>query len=453
MEKENLNRVERIDSQKHSEFESVPIPEESRKPLWAMILIMAGFAIFSATIWTGADIANSFNLGTMIGIAIIGNILLTLYIGLLAYLGGESSLSTHELSRKFFGRYGFFLTSTLALITQLGWFGVGVMMFVDPIIGLIDDKTVISSELLFVLKWIFILVSGALMVSTAFLGVEALKWVSTVAVPLVLVFGFLMMIMTITSSSGATWDPTPGAGEEAYSATFAIGLVFATFVSGGTLVPDFVRWAKSGKHAVISVVASFFVCSTLMLIFGAFAFYGTGSSDLSDALIVMGLAPIGIIVLGANIWTTNDNGLYTQGLAASSMTGIEKKWCIIVLGAIATLTAPILNNHFIGFLNLLNLMLPGIGALLILNGYFLKEDNKDKDINYYGWGAWIGGIVLSWLTNTYILAFIMPLYVIGFTILIYVAFYYLNKLIATDKEEATTEDEKNNSEQSKQISK
>ncbi len=412
----------------HSEFESEPIPQENRKPLWAMILIMAGFAIFSATIWTGADIANSFNLGAMIGIAIIGNILLTVYIALLAFLGGESSLSTHELSKKIFGRYGFFLTSSLALISQLGWFGVGVMMFVDPLLALIEDTTAIQGSTLAILRWMLIVVSGGLMVSTAFWGFEALKWVSTVAVPTVLLFGFVMIIMTATSSAGSVWDPTPGA-DEPYSAVMAIGLVFATFVSGGTLAPDFVRWAKNGKHAVISVIVSFFVCSTLMLIFGAFAFYGTGKSDLSDALIVMGLAPIGIVVLGANIWTTNDNGLYTQGLAASSMTGIEKKWCIIVLGAIGTLTAPIVNGHFIGFLNMLNLMLPGIGAMLILNGYFLKEDNSEIDINYYGWGAWLGGIIVSVIVNNYILAFIMPMYVIGFTILIYLGLYYMHKLL------------------------
>ena len=386
---------------------------------------MAGFAIFSATIWTGANIAGSFDLGTMIWISIIGNIILTIYIALLGYIGGETGLSTHELSKKFFGKYGFYLTSSLAMLAQLGWFGVGVMMFTQPIINFISINSNISDSNLEIIKWAIILSSGALMISTAFVGIKALKWVSMIAVPLVLIFGFTMMIMAATSSAGSNWDPNrPGLGD--YTQVQAIGLVFATFVSGGTLAPDFVRWAKNGKHAVISIVVSFLVCSTLMLIFGSFAFYGTGDNDLSAALITMGLAPIGIIVLGANIWTTNDNGLYTQGLAASSITGIEKKYNIIFLGIVGTLFSPIFNNYFIEFLGVLNLMLPGIGALLILNGFILKEENQKEKINYMGVIAWVTGLLISLGINM-VLPFIVPIYVIIFTILIYLPLYFTKK--------------------------
>ncbi len=411
--KEHLDLSAGFESGKgsHSEYEREPVPQSHRKSLMTMIWIMAGFAIFSGTIWVGADIASSFGIWEMVGIAIIGNIILTIYIAFLGFLGGESGLSTHELGRKTFGKWGFYLSSSLPLLAQLGWFGVGVMMFVSPILSVAFPHLDSNAWQYQLTMWSLIIISGSLMIATAFIGVEALKWVSIVGVPLVIIFGFVMMGL---APSQDTWSIVP-TDENNYSDMYAIGLVFATFSSGGTLAPDFVRWAKNGKQAVISIVVAFFICSTLMLLFGAFAFYGTGKSDLSDALYVMGLAPVAIIVLGANIWTTNDNGLYTQGLSGSSMTGIPKKYCIIALGLIATLLAPIINNNFIGFLNILNLTLPGIGTILIINGFIYKEDYSDSKVNWAAICSWCLGLIIGYVMNEYALEFILPIYVMMFT--------------------------------------
>ncbi len=426
-EQDTLEKQNKSDDGDHLEYENISVPQEKRKSLFTMIIIMAGFATFSATIWTGAEIAASFNLGMLILISIIGNVILASYIGALAYLGGETGLSTHSLSKRAFGNRGSYLPSILALLGQLGWFGVGVMMFVSPIMAIIQPH--VSDFNYQLIQWTIILGSGALMIASAFMGVRALKWVSIVAVPLVLVFGILMMILSATSTAGAIWGTGGITGDMSFAT--AIGLVFATFVSGGTLAPDFVRWAKNGKEALISVILAFLVVSTLMLIFGGFAYYGTGKTDLSDALYVMGLAPIAFVVLGANIWTTNDNGLYTQGLAASSVTGIDKKWNIIFLGVVGTLLAPMFNNHFVPFLDFLNLMLPGIGTILILNGFWFKEDNTEKTMDWKPISAWAIGLMLGWILNI-LIPFALPLYIIFTTSISYIAFYYIQKAI--DKE-------------------
>ncbi len=419
-----------VEYHQHHEFENEKVPHTHKKSLFTMIIIMAGFATFSATIWTGAEIAASFNLGMLIVISLIGNVLLSAYIGALAYIGGETGLSTHSLNKQAFGKRGFYLPSTLAMLAQLGWFGVGVMMFTAPILTVIEGTTSISQAGLEAIQWTIILGSGGLMIASAFLGVRALKWVSIIAVPLVLIFGFVMMVLAATSSAGADWGT--GAVTENMSLASAIGLVFATFVSGGTLAPDFVRWAKNGKDALISVIIAFLCVSTLMLLFGGFAYYGTGKQDLSDALYVMSLAPVAIIVLGANIWTTNDNGLYTQGLAASSMTGIDKKWNIIFLGIVGTLLAPVFNNYFIPFLDILNLTLPGIGVILMLNGFWFKQDNSDKQVDWKPIAAWIIGLTLGWGVNL-LLPFILPLYIMMTTTASYIGFYFLEKHLDSKK--------------------
>ncbi len=409
-----MKRKEKQNLEKHNEFINQSIPINKRKPLWMMIIIMAGFSIFSATIWVGADIANSFKMIDLIWIILAGNILLTIYIALLGYIGGQTSLSTHMLSQRLFGKHGYKLTSMLTTITQLGWFGVGLMMFVIPV------SKVLGVDQQFWIVALILIIAGVAMISSAFIGIRALTWVSAISVPLVIIFGFIMMVFAITSTHGANWNAIPTA-ENPYTSMEAIGLVFATFVSGGTLAPDFVRWAKNGKHAALAIIFSFLLFSTLMLIFGAFSFYGTGQNDLSDALIIMGMAVPGILVLGANIWTTNDNGLYTQGLAVGLIFNVSKRRAILILGAIGVILAPLFNAYFVPFLNILNYLIPGIGTLIILNEFCFKQDNSNINFNWYAIIAWAFGIILALTFQTYVWQFIIPLYAIGFTSLLFIS--------------------------------
>ena len=98
-----------------------------------MLVVMLGFAFFSASMLAGGNIGTSLNMSDFIKAVIFGNILLCIYTGLLAYIAGDTGLSTHLLARYSFGEKGSYLLSGLVSITQVGWFGVGVAMFAIPV--------------------------------------------------------------------------------------------------------------------------------------------------------------------------------------------------------------------------------------------------------------------------------------------------------------------------------
>ncbi len=50
-----------------------------------------------------------------------------------------------------------------------------------------------------------------------------------------------------------------------------------------------------------------------------------GMADISDVMIAQGLLLPAIVVLGLNIWTTNDNALYASGLGFANITGMSSK--------------------------------------------------------------------------------------------------------------------------------
>lgn len=78
----------------------------------------------------------------------------------------------------------------------------------------------------------------------------------------------------------------------------------------------------------------------------------TGADDIFYVMIAQGLAIPAIIVLGANIWTTNNNALYTGGLAISNITNIQMKITTWIAGIIGTILSIWLYYNFTGWLNI-----------------------------------------------------------------------------------------------------
>ena len=65
----------------------------------------------------------------------------------------------------------------------------------------------------------------------------------------------------------------------------------------------------------------------------------TGSDDIFYVMMSQGLVLSAFVVLGANIWTTNDNALYSSGLSLSSIFLVPKKIMVIAGGLLGTIAA------------------------------------------------------------------------------------------------------------------
>lgn len=68
-----------------------------------MFMIMLGFTFFSASMWVGKELADGLDFGGFIISMIIGGLILSLYTGLLGYVGAETGMSLDLLARKAFG--------------------------------------------------------------------------------------------------------------------------------------------------------------------------------------------------------------------------------------------------------------------------------------------------------------------------------------------------------------
>ena len=173
---------------------------------------------------------------------------------------------------------------------------------------------------------------------------------------------------------------------------FSVG----SFVSGGTATPNFARFAKDGKAGAITTVVAFFIGNSLMFFFGAVSSIFVGGNDIFEVMVRLNLFYLAVLVLGLNIWTTNDNALYTAGLGLANIFHQRKKPMVLLSGIIGTVASVWLYYNFCGWLNILNCTLPPVGMILVL-AYFMNKKDFETDqpkLKTVDWFA-VAGVILG----------------------------------------------------------
>ncbi|AKJ40908.1 Cytosine permease [Pragia fontium] len=344
-----------------------PVPLTARKGVISLTFVMLGLTFFSASMWTGGTLGTGLSYHDFFLAVLFGNLLLGIYTAFLGYIGSKTGLSTHLLARYSFGIKGSWLPSFLLGGTQVGWFGVGVAMFAIPV----SKATGLDTNML-------ILISGLLMTVTIFFGISALTILSIIAVPAIAVLGSYSVWLAVNDVGGLDHLKAI-VPEHPLDFSTALALVVGSFISAGTLTADFVRFGRNPKGAVLVALIAFFLGNSLMFIFGAAGAAAVGQADISDVMIAQGLLIPAIVVLGLNIWTTNDNALYASGLGFANITGLSSRTLSVMNGVIGTLTALWLYNNFVGWLTFLSAAIPPIGGVIIAD--YLMNHRRYADFS------------------------------------------------------------------------
>ena len=370
------------------------VPSSARRSFLTMFMIMLGFTFFSASMWVGQQLADGLDLGGFIGALIFGGAILAVYTGLLGYVGAKTGMSLDLLSRKAFGKRGSYLPSAMIAFTQIGWFGVGVAMFAIPVANELLGGSVAA-------EWILVIVAGICMTASAYFGIKSLTIVSYIAVPCVAILGTVAMIMAVARGDSTLVDQF-AKSSDSLTVIGGAGLVVGSFVSGGTATPNFTRFARNGKAGVITTVIAFFIGNSLMFFFGGISSIYVGGNDIFEVMLNLNLFYLAVLVLGLNIWTTNDNALYSAGLGLANIFGQKKKPMVLISGIIGTAAAVWLYWNFVSWLNVLNCTLPPCGIILVL-AYFLHKDeyesvDVDREVNWFAvLGVILGAVVANLL--------------------------------------------------------
>ncbi|MDD7593573.1 MAG: cytosine permease [Peptoniphilaceae bacterium] len=365
MDGEN-NAAVRGRSVEDTEFSLSAVSETKRQSIWALLMVLVGFTYFSPSMSAGGNLGLGLNARDFFIAMILGNAFLGIYTGVLAYIGQKTGLTLDLLAIHSFGSKGSYLSSALVSFTQIGWFGVGVAMFALPL-----------SEITHIHPLLIVCITGLLMTMTAYYGFKALAILGTIAVPLITVLGIYSVSYGVNTVGGwaHVFSDNPS---EPLTMAAALTLVIGNFISGGTSTPNFTRFGKTAFGAVFSTVVAFFIGNIIMFLFGAVGGATTGQADIFYILMAQGLTLPAILVLGLNIWTTNNNALYTAGLGLSNISKKPSSPLVLVGGAIGTVLAIWLYDNFTAYLTFLGGLIPPVGAVIIIH-YFLHRAEYEHE--------------------------------------------------------------------------
>ena len=377
------------------DYTSSPVDKAGRKSNLSMYMVMLGFTFFSASMWVGQQLASGLDWWGFVWALLLGGLILAAYTGTLGWIGAESGLSLDMLARRSFGTKGSWLPSAMISFTQTGWFGVGLAMFAIPVAKELMGLEVTPDSM----PWqgyLLVAIAGVLMTASAYFGIKSLTIISYIAVPAVAILGTVAMVMAVQRGDAGLVEQF-AKGTKDLGVIAGAGLVVGSFVSGGTATPNFTRFAKNGKVGLWITVVAFFIGNSLMFLFGAVSSIYVGGNDIFEVMLNLNLFYLAVLVLGLNIWTTNDNALYTAGLGLSNIFGLSKKTWVIISGFIGTVAAVWLYWNFCDWLNVLNCTLPPVGIILILHYFF----NRGKDVRepVVDWSAVIGVIAGAVVAN------------------------------------------------------
>ncbi|BBI69642.1 hypothetical protein PKHYL_38330 [Psychrobacter sp. KH172YL61] len=265
-----------------------------------------------------------------------------------------------------------YLTFVLGF-TQIGWYAWGTATIAIIIVKLLELPDTWLTPLMIFFGFGFCI--------SAYIGYKALEILSKVSVPAMLFFIGLCFYKGILDIGGISEfiaiEPT-----ESMPIAAAITLVFGTFVSGGTQATNWSRFAKSGKVAVISTLAAFFIGNGLMVFVGAFGTAIYQQADIVDVLVAQGFMLVAILMLFTNIWTTQDNTIYNFAAAGCNLFRTDKRRLVTLFGAaLGTVLAVMgMYNMLIPLLILLGTFIPPIGAI-IMTDFWVKYKGNMPDLS------------------------------------------------------------------------
>lgn len=334
------------------------VPGHARRSVLSLSLVLLGFTFFTPTMLAGAGIAPAFTFREFLWVALLGSLVLGLYVAALGAIGSRTGLTTVVMGRYAFGDGGSKLVSLLLGGTQIGWYGVTVAtlaLLVQQATGWQGDGAL----------WTLVIAGGAIMGVTAYFGYRGMELLSAVSVPLLLVLAGWVTWRSFTEINAAGGiDAITATGE--MSIAVAVTAIVGTFASGGTQAPNWTRFARTPGQGFGSALIAFFVGELLLIFFGGIGALAFGLGDFVEVLFALNLVGWGLVFLVANLWTTNDNTAYNFGVAGAELFNANTKKPFVVGGVIiGTLLAMPIYNNLIGYLSWLGILIPAVGGVII----------------------------------------------------------------------------------------
>ena len=385
-----------------AEYEHTPVPMKARRSLFSNTMVWIGFPMIITGAMTGSILVLGMGFASALKAMIIGNIIMFIYVGLLGLLGTRSGMNFALIASIVFGKKGYILASGLLSTLLLGWYAVQT-----GITGALISST-------YGLNYVAMtVVAGLLYIAITFVGVRGLHYIGLLSVPLFVILG---VWVAADAASTTTWEAiyayAGNNGVASMSMGVGLTIVLTLFVDAGTVTADFNRWAKDSTSSLVSTFSAFPFANLIAMLVGgvmtaALAVPNANPFGVDNMFGYMNgkqiawLSALAFLFLYINLGSVCAHCLYNSATGWSRILGSKMRLMAIILGAIGILVAA--GNvwaFFIQWLSLLGVLVPPIGAIILVDQYLTRRGSvQASDWRPQAFIAWIAGSAVALLVE------------------------------------------------------
>ena len=301
-----------------AEADGLRIDESERKSWTSIAFIRAGGMFSAPTLMVGAALGLGLALSGAALATLVGFGFIVAYMCFVSMQASDLGFPTASLAAPALGRTGArYLVSLIVGVVTIGWFGVQTAVCGASLALMLADVFGLAVPV-----WACSTALGALMLVTAIVGFDGLKWVSSVAAPLLVAICLYGVGASVarTGSLDALlgYVPLPA---DAIGLIAGVNMAVGLFAFAGATAGDFARFARTRKDAVLSCIVGVIPAALVALLAGAALAIVTGQGDIAVIMNSIGLPAVGLIALVLSAWTVNASNVYSAGLGFAVMLG------------------------------------------------------------------------------------------------------------------------------------
>lgn len=360
--------------------EAAPPPQTST---FDVSLVWLGAGISLAEILAGTEFASlGFSQGLFAILLghLIGGVLFLL-AGLVSARTGKTAMMAAQNS---FGAKGASLFALLNVVQLLGW--IAVLNF---------DGALAANGIWGIGMPAWCVIIGCLIALWVALGLNRVKLVSRAAIMALLL---LTVALCFTFATGAH-----AAGSEAaplLSFGGAVELAVAMPLSWLPMIGDYTAKAQKPVKASVASALAYSAISTWMYFIGMMLMLESGTTDIAQAILAMGLGAVGLLVCVFSTVTTNFVAAFSSGISFNTVVKPFGKTpnptiagVVIALLAIpASIWLPL--GDITEFLYFIGSVFAPMAAILIADNFIIKADHSNSAANLRNLAIWAVGFVV-----------------------------------------------------------
>lgn len=349
------------------DFSLAPVPEECTRSAWHIALIVVGTVIGIPVFLVSAQIGGTLGMARAVPAFLVGSALLCVLGALTSLSGAVSRYSTYILAEFAFGRCGARFVNFVIAVTLVGWFAVTGNVF-----GQAADMVMSIGLGVHLPLPLYVILGSSLMIWIAIIGFSGIDRLAFILVPLMILFLGYTNYLTADSLPG--WDVSaPFAADMSFSA--AASAVVGSYIVGVVIQPDYSRFARNGRHAVVAMIVALGLLFPLVQVLAALPSVATGEIHLIQIMIALGIGVPAFLLLLLGSWSSNVVGLYSSGLSmATIFTRTPLSRITLSCGIIGTsLALTPAQEYFIPFLVTLGIAIPPVAAIYVIDVLLIRR--------------------------------------------------------------------------------